>query len=93
VDGDSTGYEQIATTGRLEIILSKKLDVPDELWGRLRTEKDHELRAALICLLTAALAAQGTATMVGESTGGWLGIFGVATKVSRFQMICRTRGM
>jgi hypothetical protein len=39
--------EQIATTGRLEFILSKKLDMPGELWVRLRTEKDHELRAAL----------------------------------------------
>jgi Protein of unknown function (DUF429) len=64
-------YEQIATTGRLELLLSKKLDMPDEFWVRLRTEKDHELRAALICLLTAALAAQGRAAMVGESTGGW----------------------
>jgi hypothetical protein len=51
------------------LILSKKLDMPDELWVRLRAEKDHELRAALICLLTAALAAQGTAAIVGESTG------------------------
>jgi len=59
------------TTGRLESILSKNLDTPDELWIRLRTEKDHERRAALICLLTAALAAEGTAAIVGESTGGW----------------------
>jgi hypothetical protein len=64
-------YEQIATNGRLELIMSKKLDMPAELWLRLRTEKDHELRAALICLLTAAFAAQGTATIVGEPTGGW----------------------
>src|SRR5262245_43802601 len=40
-------YERIATTGRLELILSKELDMPDELWLRLRAEKDHELRAAL----------------------------------------------
>jgi len=64
-------YEQVATTGKLESILSKNLEMPDGLWLRLRTEKDHELRAALICLLTAALAAQGTAAMIGESTGGW----------------------
>ena len=64
-------YEQIAATGRLELILSKKLDMPDEFWVRLRAEKDHELRAALICLLTAALAPQGTATIVGERAGGW----------------------
>jgi len=64
-------YEQTATTGRLESILSKSLDMPDKLWIRLRAEKDHELRAALICLLTAALAAQGTAAIIGEPTGGW----------------------
>ena len=43
-------------------MLSKNLDLPDEVWDRLHTESDHELRAALICLLTAALAAQGAAT-------------------------------
>jgi hypothetical protein len=64
-------YDQIATTGRLELILSKRLDTPDALWARLRAETDHELRAAFICLLTAAFAAQGTATIVGERTGGW----------------------
>jgi hypothetical protein len=64
-------YEQVAMTGKLESILSKNLELPDELWLRLRAEKDHEQRAALICLLTAALAAQGTAAMIGESTGGW----------------------
>jgi len=64
-------YEQIATTGRLELTLSKKLRMPEQFWGHLRAEKDHELRAALVCLLTAALAAQGTATIVGESSGGW----------------------
>jgi hypothetical protein len=64
-------YEQIATTGKLESILSESLDVPEQVWLRLRTERNHELRAALICLLTAALAAQRTAAIVGESTGGW----------------------
>jgi hypothetical protein len=64
-------YEQTATTRALERVLSKTLNLPDELWVRLRTEKDHELRVALICLLTAAFAAQGTATIVGERTGGW----------------------
>ena len=50
-------YEQIATTARLESILSKSLGLPDRFWVRLRTEKEHELRAVLICLLTAALGA------------------------------------
>jgi hypothetical protein len=64
-------YELMVTTGRLESVLSKNLDLPDEVWHRLRLERDHELRAALICLLTAALAAQGTATIIGEAEGGW----------------------
>jgi hypothetical protein len=64
-------YEQLVTTGRLESVLSKKLDMPDEFWLRLRSEKDHELRASLICLLTAAIAAQGTAAIIGEAAGGW----------------------
>jgi hypothetical protein len=51
--------------------LSKSLDLPDEVWHRLCTETDHELRAALICLLTAALAAKGTAAIIGEAEGGW----------------------
>jgi hypothetical protein len=47
------------------------LDLPDEVGHRLRSETDHELRAALICLLTAALAAKGTAAIIGDSIGGW----------------------
>ena len=29
-------YKQIATTGRLELILSKNLDMPDEFWHRAK---------------------------------------------------------
>ena len=47
------------------------LDLPADVWRRLRSETDHELRAALVCLLTAAVAAQGKAAVVGERTGGW----------------------
>jgi hypothetical protein len=55
----------------LESVLSKSLQLPDEVWRRLGSEKDHELRAALICLLTAALAAGGNAAIIGDLTGGW----------------------
>jgi integral membrane sensor domain MASE1 len=47
------------------------LYLPDVVWHRLRSETDHELRAALICLLTAGLAARGTAAIIGEAKGGW----------------------
>lgn len=64
-------YERMVTRGRLESVLSKSLELPQEVWRRLRSEADHELRAALICLLTAALVAQGTAAIIGEASGGW----------------------
>jgi hypothetical protein len=64
-------YERMVTTGRLESLLSRNLDLPDVVWHRLRTETDHELRAALICLLTAALADKGAAAVIGEADGGW----------------------
>jgi hypothetical protein len=64
-------YERMVTSGSLESVLSKVLELPQEVWRRLSSETDHELRAALICLLTAALAAQGSAAIVGEPSGGW----------------------
>lgn len=64
-------YQRIVTTGKLESALSQMLDLPVVVWCRLKSETDHELRAALICLLTAALAARGMAAVVGEDTGGW----------------------
>jgi hypothetical protein len=60
----------MVTTGRLQSLLSKNLDLPDLVWHRMRTETDHELRAAL-CLLTAALAFKDTAAIIGEAEGGW----------------------
>jgi hypothetical protein len=66
-------YDQMVTTGRLESVMSKSLDLPDLVWHRLRSATDHELRAALICLLTAALAENGTAAIIGEAEGSfWL---------------------
>jgi hypothetical protein len=64
-------YERVVSTGALQSGLSQVLDLPVEVWRRLRLETDHELRAALICLLTAALADQGKAAVVGEESGGW----------------------
>ncbi|HLW69803.1 MAG TPA: hypothetical protein VKS22_04190 [Candidatus Binataceae bacterium] len=65
-------YDQLVTSGKLEADLSADLELTGEIWNRLKIETHHDKRAALICLLTAAFAAQGTATMVGEATGGWL---------------------
>jgi hypothetical protein len=64
-------YDRMVTTGSLESLLSENLGLPDVVWQSLRSETDHELMAALICLLTAALAEKGTATIIGEDEGGW----------------------
>jgi predicted nuclease with RNAse H fold len=64
-------YERAVRNERLKFILSKGLDLPDEVWRRLSAETDHELRAALVCLLTAAFAAQGSASIVGDAESGW----------------------
>jgi hypothetical protein len=61
----------MVSTGRLESVLLKTLDLPEVVWHRLRSEADQELRATLICLLTAALASEGTAEIIGEAEGGW----------------------
>jgi Protein of unknown function (DUF429) len=64
-------YKQMVTSGRLKCVLSKYLVLSDQVWNRLSSETNHEKRAALICLLTAALAAKGTAGIIGEAEGGW----------------------
>ncbi|MGO4112377.1 DUF429 domain-containing protein [Rhizobium ruizarguesonis] len=46
-------------------------DAPD-LLKRIETERDHEKRAAYICLLTAACAAVGKAEVVGDVPTGWI---------------------
>lgn len=65
-------YEQIASTGGLELALAERLDLPESIWRAIRLESHHEKRAALICILTAACAERGIAAMVGEAIGGWL---------------------
>lgn len=42
-----------------------------EMLSRFENERDHEHRAALICLLTAAFGHNGTATVVGDPQGGY----------------------
>ncbi len=38
----------------------------------IETERDHEKRAAIICLLTAVCAAAGQAEAVGDMASGWI---------------------
>jgi hypothetical protein len=57
--------------GKAGIAAVEKLGSARHVWNRLRSETDHELRAALIYLLTAALAEKGTAAIIGEAEGEW----------------------
>lgn len=52
-------------------LLREHMKLPDAVFTRIITEKDHEMRAALICLLTAALEHAGTAIKAGDTEGGW----------------------
>ena len=45
--------------------------LPEEIAARCEAEPDHDVRAALVCLLTAAFAANGTAVAVGQDVDGY----------------------
>ena len=64
-------YDRVARNPGVRSALSKSLDLPNDVWRNLDTQYDHELRAAVICLLTAAFAAEGKAHRVGDDQGGW----------------------
>ncbi len=64
-------YDQVAANGILRQRLSKVLILPPTAWDQIEQEKDHDKRAALICLLTAALARTRHATPVGNASTGW----------------------
>ncbi len=64
-------YERTVGSERVKSTLSQAVHLPDEIWRQLSSQTDHELRAALVCLLTAAFAAQGSAEKVGDVEGGW----------------------
>jgi predicted RNase H-like nuclease len=63
-------YDVCVTTGRFAKLLEKAY-VPKELWPRFLEEKDHEHRAALVCLLTAIFAYQRRAAPIGDAAGGY----------------------
>lgn len=64
-------YETAARLGAFAPILDR-LEWKDVRIDRVfATERDHDRRAALICLMTAALAYCRNVTVVGDETGGW----------------------
>jgi hypothetical protein len=45
--------------------------LPDEIANRCEAEEDHDIRAALVCLLTAAFAANRTGVAIGREIDGY----------------------
>lgn len=64
-------YEHAVDSGVLSDLFQKIGWHNPQLLTAVLGERDHEKRAAWICLLTAACAASGEAEVVGDDTGGW----------------------
>nr|WP_210333343.1 DUF429 domain-containing protein [Ensifer sp. ENS01] len=65
-------YERAANSGRFSILMSHLGWNAPDLLRTIELERDHEKRAAFICLLTAACAATGNAEIVGDPVSGWI---------------------
>jgi hypothetical protein len=64
-------YEACLADGAFERFVASLGWPVAETIGRLAATRDHDLRAAYICLLTAAVAHAGTAAVFGDAQGGW----------------------
>jgi hypothetical protein len=64
-------YEACLAEGVFERLIEDLGWPVDETVALLAAERDHDVRAAYICLLTAAIAHAGSATVVGDYLGGW----------------------
>ncbi len=65
-------YEACLAEGIFERVIGL-LDWPvAETIAQIAGERDHDIRAAYVCLLTAGLAFSGMASVVGDEVGGWL---------------------
>jgi hypothetical protein len=64
-------YEQVAAAGLFEKLIERLGWRQESTLPKFVDNRDHDERAALICLLTAGFAYQGGATVVGDQLGGW----------------------
>lgn len=64
-------YREAADHGVFGRLLGNLDWLDDGLSDRFASEGDHDIRAALVCLLTAGFANQGSAMVVGDPVGGW----------------------
>lgn len=64
-------YEHAIRQGTFEAVMNAIGWENPNLLTKILSERDHEKRAAWICLLTAACAASGEAEVVGDAGSGW----------------------
>ncbi len=64
-------YEACVATSTFECLVTELAWPVSPTVACLSAERDHDVRAAYICLLTAGFAYAGTATIVGDHLGGW----------------------
>jgi hypothetical protein len=64
-------YDHAVESGVFESLLHFVGWNDERVLGKVTAERDHEKRAAWICLLTAACAAAGKSEVVGDEAGGW----------------------
>lgn len=64
-------YDHAVDSGVIENLFRALRWLNLGLTGAVLTERDHEKRAAWICLLTAACAAVGKSEVIGDEAGGW----------------------
>jgi hypothetical protein len=64
-------YDHAVRQGTFEAVMAAAGWGNSALLARVLSERDHEKRAAWICLLTAACAASGEAEVVGDAGSGW----------------------
>jgi hypothetical protein len=64
-------YEQVVEAGLFRNLLSKFDLASLSVLRKFEQARNHDERAALICLLTAMFAQSGDAVIVGDTAGGW----------------------
>jgi hypothetical protein len=64
-------YEAVVAQGVIDRLLEHLGWIERETAVRLSEERNHDIRAAFVCLMTAGFAAAGTATVIGDEIGGW----------------------
>jgi len=63
-------YDRCIDRGLFPLVV-EAAELPHEIATRCEMESDHDIRAALVCVLTAAFAANGKAVAVGQDVDGY----------------------